>query len=67
MPLLVACSSSIKTAELENRLQKIGFNIFIEQPITNDIVTSIIEILVKREVSIEEVNNIVNKSLELNI
>ena len=46
-PLIVACSSSVITPELESKLNKIGFNIFIEQPLTIDKVNSIMDILTK--------------------
>ena len=34
MPLLVACSSTIRTPELEIELEKLGFNMFLESPIS---------------------------------
>ena len=45
MPLLVACSSSIRTPELEEELDDIGFNMFIETPVSNDEVSDLITIL----------------------
>ena len=45
MPLLVACSSSVRTPELEEELQDIGFKMFIEQPISNDKVNELVNIL----------------------
>ena len=48
MPMLVACSSSIRTPELEEELGEIGFNMFIEQPISNEKVNELVELLVER-------------------
>ena len=52
MPLLVACSSTVRTPELELELLSIGFNMFIEQPISNDKISELIQILEEREKSI---------------
>ena len=57
MPLLVACSSTLSTPELEEELKAIGFSMFIEQPISNDKVFELINILEQREESIEEFDN----------
>ena len=45
IPYLVACSSTLRTPELEEELESIGFNMFIEQPITNEKVFGLINIL----------------------
>ena len=45
MPLLVACSSTLSTPELEEELKAIGFSMFIEQPISNDKVFELVNIL----------------------
>ena len=45
MPFLVACSSTIRTPELEERLEKLGFSMFIENPVTNEKVFELINIL----------------------
>ena len=49
MPMLVACSSTISTPELEKELTELGFDMFIEQPISNDKVHELVELLVLRE------------------
>ena len=41
-PLLIACSSTIKTPELEEELNDIGFDYFIEQPLKYENVCEII-------------------------
>ena len=48
MPLLVACSSTLRTPELEEELLLIGFNMFIEQPVSNDKVGELLSILEER-------------------
>ena len=49
MPLLVACSSTVRTPELELELLSIGFQLFMEQPISNDKICDLIQILEERE------------------
>ena len=48
IPLLVACSSTVRTPELEEELQEIGFKMFLEQPISNDQINELITMLVQR-------------------
>ena len=48
MPFLVACSSTLRTPELEDELEEIGFNMFIEQPISNEKIEELIIILQER-------------------
>ena len=57
MPLLVACSSSFRTPELEKELNDTGFSMFYEQPISNEKISELISILEEREESIEEFAN----------
>ena len=45
MPFLVACSSTLRTPELEDELEAIGFNMFIEQPVSNEEIQELLNIL----------------------
>ena len=42
MPLIIACSSNMRTPELDEELESCGFNMFIETPITNDNVNGLL-------------------------
>ena len=53
IPLLVACSSTPKNEKLEKELQLLGFNMFIETPVSNENIEQIIEILEQREENIK--------------
>ena len=46
MPFMVACSSTIRTPELENELEKLGFNMFIETPVSNEMVNELVNIMI---------------------
>ena len=54
---MVACSSTIRTPEQEDELERLGFNMFIETPVTNDIVNNLIKILIKREENMNDINH----------
>lgn len=54
MPLLIACSSLIRTPELEEELEQLGFNMFLESPISNDVIGNLIQILKQRRENINE-------------
>ena len=43
---MVACSSTIRTPELENELEKLGFNMFIETPVSNEMVDDLVNIMI---------------------
>ena len=45
IPLLVACSSTPKNQKLEEELDNLGFNLFVETPMTNENVNQIIQML----------------------
>ena len=45
MPLLIACSGSLRTPELEEELKALGFIMFIEQPIQNEQINELICLL----------------------
>ena len=60
MPMLVACSSTVRTPELEEELKEIGFKMFLEQPISNDKINELITILEQRIETIEEFDNNIN-------
>ena len=45
MPLLVACSSSLRTPQLEKELEDCGFNMFIETPVSVEKVNELITLL----------------------
>ena len=54
MPLLVACSSTLRTPELEKELKDVGFKMFLEQPISNEKVYQLVQLLQIREQNIQE-------------
>ena len=56
MPYLVACSSTIRTPELEEELEKLGFNMFIETPVSNEKINELINILKQREENMKSIN-----------
>ena len=49
MPFLVACSSTMRTPELEEELKKLGFSMFIGNPVTSGKINELIMILEERE------------------
>ena len=49
MPLLVACSSTARTKQLEQDLYLIGLDMFIDTPISDDKVGELISILERKE------------------
>ena len=62
MPLLVACSSTIRTQQLEQELEATGFKMFIDPPVSNDKVYELINLLEQRELLILEVPDSVFKN-----
>ena len=58
--MLVACSSTVRTPELEEELKEIGFKMFLEQPISNDKINELITMLEQRIETIEEFDNNIN-------
>ena len=55
MPFMVACSSTPKNAKLEEELKILGFNMFIENPVSNENIDQIINILEQREENLNQV------------
>ena len=55
MPFLVACSSTPKNAELEEELKNLGFDMFIENPVSNEIIEQIIDILEQRQENLNQI------------
>ena len=49
MPLLVACSSTIRTNELESDLKAVGFDEFIEAPVSNEKISDLLNKLKQKE------------------
>lgn len=41
-PKLIACSSSVLTKTLQDKLKKCGFDLFVEAPISNEEIESLI-------------------------
>ena len=45
MPLLVACSSSLRTPQLEKELEDCGFNMFLEAPVSVEKIDELITLM----------------------
>ena len=49
MPLLVACSSSARPTELESNLKAVGFDMFIEVPVSDEKMNKLLNILKSKD------------------
>ena len=48
-PLLVACSSTLRTDKLVQELEQMGFDMFIETPVSNDKINELLHFVEERE------------------
>ena len=48
-PFLVACSSTVRTNKLEQELEQMGFDMFVETPVTNDKIHELLHYVEERE------------------
>ena len=53
LPYLVACSSTLISPELQQKLYKCGFNIYIEAPVSNETIEDLVKMLDERKEKVQ--------------